>query len=73
MDLIVRQSFDPGQIGSKLYKTFLIDRNERMANRLVDLANDGRTYFVVIGADHLGGEKGILKLLGQKGFTVTQP
>ncbi len=73
MDLIVRQSFDPGQLGSKLYKTFLIDRNERMANRLVDLANDGRTYFVVLGADHLGGEKGILKLLGQKGFTITQP
>ncbi|MFZ4700664.1 MAG: TraB/GumN family protein [Candidatus Methylumidiphilus sp.] len=73
MDLSVRQSFDPGPLGSKLYKTFLLDRNERMANRLVDLANDGRTYFVVVGADHLGGEKGILKLLAQKGYSITQP
>ncbi len=73
MDLIVKQSFGSGQAASNLYKTFLLDRNERMVNRLVELTNDGRTYFVVVGADHLGGNKGILKLLAQKGYTITQP
>ena len=73
MDLIVRQSFDPGQLGLKLFQVFILDRNERMANRLKELANDGRTYFVVVGAGHLGGAKGIIKLLEQKGFAITQP
>ncbi len=73
MDLIVRQSFDSSQLGAHLMKVFLLDRNERMANSLQNMANDGRTYFAVIGAGHLGGEKGILKLLEQKGFTITQP
>lgn len=73
MDLIVRQSFDSGQLSTKLFKLFIVDRSERMANRLADLANDGRTYFVVVGSAHLGGEKGILKLLEQKGFKITQP
>jgi uncharacterized protein YbaP (TraB family) len=73
MDLIVRQSFDPGQSGSKLFQALILDRNERMANKLMDLANDGRIYFVVVGAGHLGGAKGIIKLLEQKGFAITQP
>ena len=73
MDLIVRQSFDTGQLSSKLFNIFFLERNERMANRLIDLSNDGRTYFVVVGSGHLSGEKGILKLLEQKGFAITQP
>ena len=73
MDLLVRQSFDSGQLGSKLFQLFYLDRNERMTNRLVDLLNDGRSYFVVVGSGHLCGAKGILKLLEQKGYTVTQP
>ena len=73
MDLIVRQNVDTGKLGSKLFNIFFVDRNERMANRLMDLSNDGRSYFVVVGSGHLCGEKGILKLLEQKGFAVTQP
>jgi len=73
MDLFVRQSFDNGQLGSKLFNIFFVERNERMANRLINLSSDGRTYFVVVGSGHLCGEKGILKLLEQKGFAITQP
>jgi uncharacterized protein YbaP (TraB family) len=73
MDLMVRQGFDPGQGGSKLFQALILDRNERMANKLADLANDGRAYFAVVGAGHLGGAKGIIKLLEQKGFAITQP
>ena len=73
MELVVRQSFDSGQLGSKLYKVFLPDRNERMANRLADLAKDGRTYFIIVGADHFGGQSGILKSLEDKGYDIAQP
>ncbi len=73
MDQITRQSYDDGEMSSKLYKAFYEDRNERMANRLAEMANDNKIYFVVLGAGHLGGDKGILKLLEDKGFKVTQP
>ncbi len=73
MDLVVRHAFDSGPIGERLFKSFYADRNERMANRLKEMAGDGRTYFVVVGAGHLGGESGMLKLLQDKGFKITQP
>ena len=73
MDLITRQSFGSGQLGGELYKILFEDRNLMMANRLKDMAADGRTYFVVVGAAHMGGEKGILALLEEKGFNITQP
>ncbi|MDD5033710.1 MAG: TraB/GumN family protein [Methylococcaceae bacterium] len=73
MDLITRQGYDSGPVGSKLFKAFFADRNERMVNRLYELAADGRTYFVVVGAGHLPGEQGMLKLLEEKGYKISQP
>jgi uncharacterized protein YbaP (TraB family) len=73
MDLIVTQSFRSDPLSEKLYKLLFADRNAAMANKLEELMADGRTYFMVVGAGHLGGEKGILKLLEQKGYKITQP
>lgn len=73
MDMLTRQSYDTGQTSEALFKTFYEDRNERMANRLQDLASDEKSYFVVVGAGYLGGDQGLLKLLQDKGFKVTQP
>jgi uncharacterized protein YbaP (TraB family) len=73
MDIAMRQSFDAGPVGAKLYKLLVTDRNEAMADKLAELAKDGRTYFVVVGAGHLGGEQGMLKLLEAKGYAISQP
>ncbi|MFM8331546.1 MAG: TraB/GumN family protein [Candidatus Methylumidiphilus sp.] len=73
MDQIVKQPFDNGDVSMKLLKLFFEDRSERIANRLKELAEDGRTYFAVVGAGYLGGDKGVLKLLEAKGFKVVQP
>jgi uncharacterized protein YbaP (TraB family) len=73
MDMITRQSYDTGEPSSKLFKAFYEDRNERMVNALKEMSADGRTYFVIVGAGHLVGDKGMLKLLENKGFKVTQP
>lgn len=73
MDIVMRQSFDNGPVGAKLYKLLVTDRNAAMTEKLVELAKDGRTYFVVVGAGHLGGDAGMLKLLEGKGYTITQP
>jgi len=48
------------------------ERSERMANRLAEMMEAGKTYFVIVGAAHLVGEKNVRDLLEAKGFTVTQ-
>ncbi|MGN6667317.1 MAG: TraB/GumN family protein [Trinickia sp.] len=45
-------------------------RNVRFALRMVALAAPNRPLFVAIGALHLGGPRGVLALLRQRGFTV---
>lgn len=61
---------DPGLIAA--FEERLIDRrNRRMAARLTDRLDEGRT-FVAIGALHLPGEDGVLALLERQGRKVTR-
>ena len=52
------------------YDAFFWQRNASMTARLVELAGDGQTRFVVLGAGHMLGAKGIPALLAQQGFVV---
>ncbi len=52
------------------YAAFFWQRNAAMAARLAELAVDGRTRFVVLGAGHMLGAKGIPALLAEQGFSV---
>lgn len=73
MNLITRHSFDNSSLSAKLFKVLFEDRNTAMADKIDELVGDGRTYFVVVGAGHLGGDQGILKNLENKGYRITQP
>jgi len=67
------QIFQPADEAPELaafYAAFFWRRNAAMTARLVELARDGRTRFVVLGAGHMLGEKGIPALLAQQGFVV---
>ena len=46
------------------------ERNRRFVTRMVQIAAPNRPVFVAIGALHLGGRRGVLALLRQRGFTV---
>jgi len=50
----------------------LDERNARMAERIVKLMDEGKKCFVVVGSAHLVGDKSVVRLLEQKGLTVTQ-
>jgi len=52
-----------------LKKEFLDDRNIKMADKINTLLPDGR-ILVAVGAGHLPGEYGIIRLLEQKGYDV---
>ena len=55
-----------------LYKRLVDDRNGPMANRIAVYLNGKDQCFVVVGAGHLVGDKGIIKLLQEKNFKVEQ-
>ncbi len=50
-------------------KLLLYDRNELMVNRIIECAGS-QTICVAVGAGHLAGKKGVLRLLKQQGFKV---
>jgi len=68
-----RQIFQPLEEVPELepyYDALIWQRNISMAARLVELAGDGRTRFVVLGAGHMVGAKGIPARLAEQGFVV---
>ena len=50
-------------------KVLLFDRNHLMADRVVEIAGK-QSLFCAVGAGHLAGEKGMLRLLKKAGFKV---
>lgn len=52
------------------YERIFFERNERMAERLAQLSLDGRVRFVVVGAGHMLGPRGIPALLERRDFEI---
>lgn len=48
----------------------LDQRNERWIPRMEEIAKEKSTFFAV-GAGHLGGDKGVINLLREAGYTIT--
>lgn len=64
---------EESDMGSKsLTKKLLDDRNVTMAARLDDYLKGKEPAFVVVGAAHIIGDKGVAKLLRDKGYKVEQ-
>jgi uncharacterized protein YbaP (TraB family) len=68
-----RKSSDPGdeRLRDALEERLFGVRNRKMAERMVARFDEGGA-FVAIGALHLPGEAGVLRLLEQRGYTVTR-
>ena len=52
------------------YEATLFSRNRSMQARLEELLASGRSYFVVIGAAHFSGERGIPESMRRRGYSV---
>ena len=51
-----------------VYEKLYDQRNIAMANRLLAMLRGQGSYFVIVGAGHLVGDKGIIRLLANAGF-----
>lgn len=57
---------------SFIYEKLIYERNRNMASRIEEFLRTKETYFVVVGAGHLVGGKGIIEILKNKGYSVEQ-
>jgi uncharacterized protein YbaP (TraB family) len=64
---------EESDMGSKsLTKKLLDDRNVMMASKMDEYLKGKDPIFVVVGAAHIVGEKGVAKMLRDKGYKVDQ-
>ena len=55
-----------------LYDKLFYRRNVDMASKIADLLDSGGSWFVVVGAGHLVGDEGIIRLLSDRQFEIKQ-
>ena len=72
MESVFTKSLSEDRKFSVIYDKLIYQRNRGMAAKIEGYLAAGRTYFVVIGAGHLLGDRGIIQLLKKRGYTVEQ-
>ena len=72
MESIVTRSVSEDKRLSSVFEKVLYERNRKMASRIEVFLKTKKTYFVIIGAGHLVGSRGIVEILKGKGFLVEQ-
>jgi len=55
-----------------LFRKLFDERNIKMTSKIEGYLNAGGSYFVIVGAGHLIGERGMVELLKSKGYIVEQ-
>ena len=72
MESILARSISEDKRLSAILEKLIFERNRRMVAKIEDFLRTKETYFVIVGAGHLLGNQGILKLLGGKGYLIEQ-
>ena len=62
-------SINKGMYTEAYMKNMLYKRNENMVNSIDSITKKG-SLFSAVGAAHLGGEKGVIAMLRERGYTV---
>ena len=69
--MLEQSTGDEQRLAEVFEQDFIIARNKRMAERLTPHLNGGGA-FVAIGALHLPGEQGLVRLMEESGYSVTR-
>lgn len=57
---------------SSINEKLIYDRNRHMVSKIEDYLRTGEIHFVIVGAGHLVGDKGIIEILKSKGYKAEQ-
>ncbi len=69
LDALMQKSFKEHPA---LYDKFLVRRNEKWLPVIVGLIGQPENALVIVGASHLGGENGVIRMLEKRGFQVVR-
>ena len=72
MELIIEKNIQDDSTVAAMYDKLLYTRNKNMVSKITEYLQTHETYFVIVGAGHVVGEKGIVELLKKKGYLVEQ-
>ena len=62
----MRDKFEP------VYQQLLVQRNHNWLPKIINYLSDPDTEMILVGSAHLVGENGLLQLLQQQGYRITQ-
>jgi len=72
MESIISKSITEDKRMFSVYEKLIYERNRNMVSRIEEFLKTKETYFVIAGAGHLVGNKGIIEILRRKGYRVEQ-
>ena len=72
MESIIEKNIHNDRTAAEMYDKLLYTRNKNMVSKINEYLQTRETYFVIVGAGHLVGEKGIVELLKKRGYLVEQ-
>lgn len=72
VESILTRSVSEDKRLSSVFEKVVYERNRKMASRIEDFLQTKESYFVIVGAGHLVGDRGIVEILRTKGYGVEQ-
>lgn len=69
--IVMKNASGDGRL-SLVYEKLMYQRNRNMTLKIEEYLKKRETYFVIVGAGHLAGDRGIIELLKSKGYTIEQ-
>jgi uncharacterized protein YbaP (TraB family) len=72
MEALIEKSIHEDKRISSILEKLLYERNKNMISKIEGFLTLKEPHFIIIGAGHLVGERGIIELLRKKGYIVTQ-
>ena len=72
MESILTRSVSGDKRLASIFEKVVYERNGKMALKIEDFLRTRETYFVIVGAGHLVGDRGIIEILKGKGYLVEQ-
>jgi uncharacterized protein len=72
MESILTRGISEDKGLSSIFEKLIYERNKKMVSKIEDFLRTQEIFFVIVGAGHLVGDRGIIEILKGKGYIVEQ-
>ena len=72
IESILMRSVSEDKRLSPIFEKVIYERNMKMASKIEDFLRTRETIFVIVGAGHLVGDRGIIETLKRRGYLIEQ-